>query len=444
MNKIHNIKGNNKAKGNLKDKKKLKRQIKINNNIHAKGKRSFNFYIIIILIIENLTLLVLSLIKNKEKIKNVFKKGSITSNNSSFEYDLKSHYFDRKTSLDKGLPFIRKCREGKLINNPAQFKNTLNPRISVIIPSYNCEVFLKRAVRSVQNQDMLDLEIILVNDFSNKRTVNLIEELRKEDPRIKVINNEKRKGQFYARNIGALISKGEYIINLDSDDLYMDTDVFTTLYYAIKENDSDILAHKMIEAISFSDRFYMKRHRFNDRKYNLEIFQPELSCYPISENGTWKINDVNIWGKLFKSSLYRSAVNLLGEERYTYYAIWTEDYLMLYLLCNLASSFKFVWKYGLFHKVSANSNSNKLNGKEKLFGELFFTEIIFEFGKSQCKHLSVQRFIGFIGYYKYATAENKKYYMRIYKKMIIANDVDEKFKNIIKNKLRKYTSLDVT
>ena len=117
---------------------------------------------------------------------------------------------------------------------------------------------------------------------------------------------------------------------------------------------------------------------------------------------------------------------------------------MLFLLCNLASSFKFVWKYGLFHKVSANSNSNKLKGKEKLFGELFFTEIIFEFGKSQCKHLSVQRFIGFIGYYKYATAENKKYYMRLYKKMIIANDVDEKLKNIIKNKLGKYTSLDVT
>ena len=90
------------------------------------------------------------------------------------------------------------------------------------------------------------------------------------------------------------------------------------------------------------------------------IYQPRLSCYAISTNGHRAVNDLNIWGKLYKSSVYKSAVNTLGKERYSYFAVYIEDYLMLHLLCNIASSFKFIKKYGLFHKVSSSSSSNHI------------------------------------------------------------------------------------
>ena len=346
----------------------------------------------------------------------------------------------RDEALDSGLPFIKKCLDGKLIKRIKLKERILNPKITAVIPCYNCFKYIKRAVRSIQNQDMDDIEIIIQNDNSNKKTLNILDNLKNEDSRIEIYNNKKNMNLFYTRSIGVLKARGKYVVTLDADDLFLDSDVFDTLYEAAEDGNFDIISYRIFEGYSFSNREKISDHLFNYKKHNLKIYQPELSCYTLKGKG----NDLNIWGKLYSTSVYKSSVNVLGKERISQPLMWDEDISMLITIMNLASSYKYIRKYGLFHKVSANSNSNKLNGKEKLFGELFFTEIIFEFGKSQCKHLSVERFIGFIGYYKYATAENKKYYMRIYKKMIIANDVDEKLKNIIKNKLGKYTSLDVT
>lgn len=65
------------------------------------------------------------------------------------------------------------------------------------MPVFNCANTLKAAVRSIQNQKMLDIEIIIVNDNSDKITINVMKELQKEDPRIIIINNNKAMVTFY-------------------------------------------------------------------------------------------------------------------------------------------------------------------------------------------------------------------------------------------------------
>ena len=120
---------------------------------------------------------------------------------------------------------MKKCFEGEFLNNNI-YSFSPEPKISTVIPVYNCEKTIKVAVRSIQNQDMADIEIILVNDFSKDNTTKIIQELSEEDPRIKIINNEKNMGALYSRNIGILNAKGKYIMNLDNDDLFLDKDVF--------------------------------------------------------------------------------------------------------------------------------------------------------------------------------------------------------------------------
>ena len=115
---------------------------------------------------------------------------------------------------------------------------------------------------------------------------------------------------------------------------------------------------------------------------------------------------------------------------------------MLHLLYNIANSFKFEKKYGLFHKVSGGSNSHKIKNDELTFGELFFTEIIFDFRKPECKNISVGRLIGSSEGYKRANQDNKNYYVKIYKKMLEANDIDENLKNDLKNSFSKYFSFN--
>ena len=131
-----------------------------------------------------------------------------------------------------------KCFDGIFMNRNNN-KIIINPKISTIIPIYNSEKTIKPAIRSIQNQYMEDIEIILIDDNSNDTTFSIIQELSKEDKRIKIFRNKINKGTLYSRNIGVLNSKAKYIMNLDNDDLFLDVDIFDTVYKEAEINNYD-------------------------------------------------------------------------------------------------------------------------------------------------------------------------------------------------------------
>ncbi len=105
--------------------------------------------------------------------------------------------------------------------------------ISVIIPVYNVEKYLKNCLESVINQTFSEIELICVNDGSTDRSLEILEEYRKKDKRIVVLNQE-NKGSSGARNAGMRVAKGKYIYFMDSDDMLVKT-AFEKLYN-ISEN----------------------------------------------------------------------------------------------------------------------------------------------------------------------------------------------------------------
>ena len=86
-----------------------------------------------------------------------------------------------------------------LLNSEKKFQKSENPKISIVISVYNGEGLLKAGLRSVQNQDFLDIEIVIVDDGSLDNSVNLIKELMKEDPRIVLLENKINKGNLYIK-----------------------------------------------------------------------------------------------------------------------------------------------------------------------------------------------------------------------------------------------------
>ena len=92
-----------------------------------------------------------------------------------------------------------------------------NPKISVIMPNYNNELYLREAIESVLNQTFKDFEFIIVDDGSTDKSIEIIQSYN--DPRIKIFINEINKGVSYTKNVGLDAAKGEYIIILDSDDI---------------------------------------------------------------------------------------------------------------------------------------------------------------------------------------------------------------------------------
>lgn len=110
--------------------------------------------------------------------------------------------------------------------------------ISIIIPIYNKEKYLKRCIESVINQTYRNLEIILVNDGSTDNSIRICQEYEKKDKRIKIIDKENG-GLSDARNKGLEIATGDYLGFVDGDD-YIENDMYEILYNLCKKNDADI------------------------------------------------------------------------------------------------------------------------------------------------------------------------------------------------------------
>lgn len=108
-------------------------------------------------------------------------------------------------------------------------------KISVIVPVYNMERYLDKALESLRSQTIGDIEIIVVNDGSVDRSLEICEKHKKEDDRIVVLNRENG-GVSSARNAGLEVARGEYIAFLDPDD-WVDIDMYDEMYKkAIQEN----------------------------------------------------------------------------------------------------------------------------------------------------------------------------------------------------------------
>ncbi|MDT6641236.1 glycosyltransferase, partial [Enterococcus faecium] len=111
-------------------------------------------------------------------------------------------------------------------------------RISIIVPVYNVEKYLKKCVDSILGQTFTDFELLLIDDGSTDNSGSICDELAKTDNRIKVIHKENG-GLSDARNIGIEVAKGDFIGFIDSDD-YIDEDMYAFLYNNILKYDAEL------------------------------------------------------------------------------------------------------------------------------------------------------------------------------------------------------------
>jgi glycosyltransferase involved in cell wall biosynthesis len=109
------------------------------------------------------------------------------------------------------------------------------PFFSIIIPVYNVEKYIDRAITSVLGQSFQNFEIIIINDGSIDKTADVIDEYAKRSEKIKVVNHLKNDSQHIARMDGVAISNGQYVVFLDADDFFIN-DAFAILYDEIQKN----------------------------------------------------------------------------------------------------------------------------------------------------------------------------------------------------------------
>ena len=119
-------------------------------------------------------------------------------------------------------------------------KKCENPKISIIIPVYNVEKYIRQSLESVVNQTLKDMEIIVVNDCTPDNSMQIVEEYASKDERFVIINQEKNQGQGVARNCALDVARGEYIMFLDPDD-WFELDACEKAYNQISTNQNEMV-----------------------------------------------------------------------------------------------------------------------------------------------------------------------------------------------------------
>jgi glycosyltransferase involved in cell wall biosynthesis len=234
-----------------------------------------------------------------------------------------------------------------------------NPQISVIIPIYNCEKYIKECLSSLIKQTFKNFEIICINDGSNDDTLKILKKFEAKDERI-IIFNQNNSGPGIARNIGMKKSKGEYLIFLDSDDIFKKT-MLEELYIKIKENDSDVVIcnSQNFEKKKWWKKFYEKNYLIND---NI-IKQKTFSSLDI-EKDFFNLFIWWPWDKLFK----RKYIENLGIEYQNLKS--SEDLFFVAASVIAAKKISYLDKILINHRIGIKNSVS--NSRQKSWDNFYY------------------------------------------------------------------------
>ena len=248
-------------------------------------------------------------------------------------------------------------------------------KVSVIIPVYNAEKYLRECLNSVVNQTLREIEVICVDDGSTNDSLAILREYEAKDERVKVLQ-QKNQYAGVARNKGINIAQGEYLLFLDSDDFF-ERKMLEEMYHQAQAFSADI-------CLCGDDRYNTVTHTFSEASWYLNtayIKTPSFSRKTLGNN-IFKVTSPAPWTKLFRAEFIRYyGLQFMGLPR-------TNDLYFVESAMALANSIVYVNKPFVHYRVGQQENLQSNNHltpfcfcdalwelKKKLYQEDVFPEV---------------------------------------------------------------------
>lgn len=182
------------------------------------------------------------------------------------------------------------------------------PRISVIMPLYNAEQFVKKAIESILQQSFKDFELILIDDCATDNTLDVVSSIKSS--KIKIVNNEKNSGIAYSRNKGLELADGQYIALMDDDDLTVPNRFETQIGYLETHNDIDVIGGRHCIIDQRDQIIRTCREPLNNPQY----IRADMMLYDSIANGSAMIRN-----DFLKENQIKYQENCLGMEDYRFW-----------------------------------------------------------------------------------------------------------------------------
>lgn len=208
------------------------------------------------------------------------------------------------------------------------------PRVSIIVPVYKTEKYIRRCLDSVVGQTLDDIEIILIDDGSPDSCGEICEEYKRKDGRIQVIHQENQ-GVSAARNAGLQIAEGEYIGFIDSDD-FIETDMYEYLLALADRYDADVAGCEFFEC-------YAGREIHVNKEIRCEVLDRIQGIRHVLDSRT----SMNVVNKIFRKTLFDGVMFREGK-------ILEDAYIIVDLMANANRSvFTDAQKYYYYHRENS-------------------------------------------------------------------------------------------
>ncbi|MDR0484564.1 MAG: glycosyltransferase [Alphaproteobacteria bacterium] len=311
------------------------------------------------------------------------------------------------------------------------------PKVSVVVPIYNVEKYLKQCLDSIVNQTLQDIEIILINDGSTDTSGNIALEYTNKDHRITLINQE-NSGYGVAVNRGITKATGEYIAIVESDD-FINFNMYETLYNNAKQNNTDITkcnfyTYNSYAPINKQSVVFKQKHR--------DLSTAPKGVFNILEYPQLLIFHSSIWAAIYKADFIKK-LKFVETESSSY-----QDFPFMVEALVRAERISVVNEPQVFYRNEPQQNSSTSRSDSKLLIMPKQCNKAIETLKS-CnlydklkEEIYYHIFIANLGFYQNITQKHKEEYFNLLHNLFAGLEEDKNFTykyfNKKKIKLIKY------
>ncbi len=237
--------------------------------------------------------------------------------------DKEVHHTRAIKNGDNSLSYLRT----KLLTKISGISPEYRDKVSITMPVYNSEKYLKEAISSVLNQSYSNFELIIVDDGSTDNSLNIAREFVEQDKRITVITLKEHKAGAVARNEGLKRARGEFITCMDSDDIMLLDAIKTRVDFLNSHPEVDLVIGKIHKVIDkegnpienvFSERIQQFHRREKDSKFYEKVTKLKLWVLGVGATSMFRRN------LLFQTGYYEESL-LVGDDKDFFFRIFRKS-----------------------------------------------------------------------------------------------------------------------